>query len=56
MQPITKSNMQNNIFKSYQYYLSQHDNHSLLSETFFHNIINNSHIFLRMENLTGLYR
>jgi hypothetical protein len=54
MQPI-KLNSQKEIFKAYQYSLSQHDNHGLLSETFFHNILLNKHILFNAHTLCKLY-
>lgn len=57
MFPETKNNATKDkeLFKSYKYSLSQHDNHGLLAETFFHNILLNKHIFSRMDSLTRLY-
>lgn len=56
MQPAKKSVSQKELFKTYLRELSQHDNHTLLMETFYHNFLNNSHICLKMEPLTRLYR
>ena len=56
MQPVKKTAPQKEIFKTYLRELSQHDNHTLLMETFYHNILNNSHICLKMEPLTRFYR
>ena len=54
MQP-SKLNTDKDLFKSYQYTLSQHDNHSLLTETFFHNILHNKNLFYSSRTLSGLY-
>lgn len=56
MQPVKKTAPQKEMFKTYLRELSQHDNHTLLMETFYHNILNNSHICLKMEPLTRFYR
>lgn len=56
MQPVKKTAPHKEMFKTYLRELSQHDNHTLLMETFYHNILNNSHICLKMEPLTRFYR
>ncbi len=54
MQP-SKMNPDKDLFKTYQYTLAQHDNHGLLAETFFHNILHNKNLFYSSSSLCRLY-